>query len=115
MTVINVQFIVYKADNSAIENGEVYAIRREIALTFENSEFGRVEEIPNTDRFRNTFITPTVDDYSNASNDLVQLYQIDLNDHRGNLTFLLLQMIPNLHRTLETQYHTIVTTRVVYN
>lgn len=115
MSVINVQFIVYKADNSAIENGELYAIRREIALTFENSEFGRVEEIPNTNRFMNTFIRPTVDDYSIGTNDLVQLYQIDLHDHRGNLAFLLLQTIPNLHKTLETQYHTIVTTRVVYN
>lgn len=116
MTAIAIQFILNYDDHREIEDLVLYAIRREIAMMFENAEFGRaVEENDGVGRFTNTFLRPTIDDYSTQDHDLVILYQTSINPAQGNLAFLLLQGIPTLHDFVHAQYHIEIITRVVYN
>ena len=111
---IEINFQINYRDYRVISNDMFYAIRRVVALTFENSEFGRVVEADN-DRFSNMFIIPFRDEYYIPENDIVISYSLTTPLEHGNLGVLLLQSIPQLIQRLNTQYNLETRIRILYS
>lgn len=110
---IEINFQFSYPDFHRIENDVLYQLRREVALTFENAEFGRVLEADN-DRFTNVFIVPVGDNYFEPDNDLFITYTLQTPLNNGNLGALLLQSIPELMLRIRAQHNIDTRIRIVY-
>lgn len=71
-------------DNSPMSNSTLFSLRREVARTLRNSEFGEVRELPNR-RFRNTFAKPVIDVYDPIENELYISYYFIFPLHHGSI------------------------------
>lgn len=112
MVILEIDFSIRYPHREPIENDIIYAIRRQIAILFENSEFGLVQERDN-DRFENTFATPLNDTYNTPYNDLFVYYRFDYPLVNGNLAFLL-QEIPLFVERMQNEYNLVVFARIAF-
>ena len=112
MVVLEIDFSIRYPHREPIENDILYAIRRQIAILFENSEFGLVQE-RDSDRFENTFATPVNDEYNIPFNDLFVYYRFDYPLLNGNLAFLL-QEIPLFVERMQNEYNLVVFAKIVF-
>lgn len=103
---VEINFHIYNINHRALDNNQQFMIRRQVAQIFENSEFGRCEEIEN-DKFMNTFAIPIDDNFIEENNELYISYVFPLPLTHGNLGILLIQEIPDLHDWILEHYHDI--------
>ena len=102
MVVVYMTLRVISLDDR-LDNNQIYVIRREIARSLENSEFGNVVELEDN-KFGNTFIIPTNDEATEESLELSYTFALPL--RHGRLSFFLFQEFPRLKhfiRTLENR------------
>lgn len=92
---VEVNFHIYNTRQS-INNHTQYTIRRQISQIFENSEFGRSEEVGNS-KFLNVFAVPINDNYIEENNEIFIAYVFPLPLTHGNLGVLIIQEIPRFH------------------
>lgn len=90
--------------NNIIENQRLHNIRREIANSFRNSEFGNIIEV-DENKFENAYLRPTSDFYNEESNSFRQTYLIHLPLNNGNLGYFLQQELPILFSNLREFYN----------
>ena len=105
MPEVYLRFCFGRTNNFPIQNHDLYAIRRQLARTFENSEFGNI--IEHDDRFMNTNANPIRDRYYTPENILIVTYSFGYPLLVGNLARLLTEGVPELQRYITENFENI--------
>lgn len=104
---------IYNFFNHPIENGELYAIRKEIATIFQQSGFGEILE--QNDKFSNEFLIPTNDEYLEDEFQLFESFVCDFPPLHGDIENFIMQGIPHLQDIIRRQFRLMIHVRIIFN
>lgn len=115
MREVGIRFIFRGNRENPLSNALIYDIKRQVARTLENCDFGAVQENGHG-VFINEYITPSISQYDPVSDELHICFYLPfpIVENHGDLWRLQSEGVPALHNFIENLYGTLAFSTFIF-